>query len=320
VRRIPVRVDVTDAVGTGERLEVAATVVVGDTAPPTDPLVYVALPGGGYSRHYYDLDPPGYEGYSQAAFHAAAGDVFVAVDHLAVGDSDIPAKSLDFDAVGRSASASAREIVRRLRTGALDGSLGPVQPAAVVGLGQSYGGFVLTIAQALDPVFDGVAMLGWSGIQTLPPWPDDVDITAVMSGEAGDGLDHPMRPWFHHRSEPDDLVLMDMTRPAGAVGAAQPWGAAYAPGGPNASGRNPLEPGVVGAEAAAIEVPVMVACGEIDVVGDPRAEPTAYRASPDVTVTVFPRMAHMHNFAPTRTALWRRLRSWGAAVADGREG
>jgi len=311
-------VDVTDAAGTGERLEVAATVVVGDTAPQADPLVFVALPGGGYSRHYYDLDPPGYEGYSQAAFHAAAGDVFVALDHLGVGDSDIPGKRLDFDAVARASCAAAREILRRLQTGELDGSLPALQPAAAIGLGQSYGGFMLTIAQALDPVFDGVGMLGWSGIQTLPPWAEGVDIAAIMSGQAGDGLDHPMRPWFHHPSEPDDLVLMDMTRPVGASGAAQPWGATYAPGGPSAGGRNPLDPGVVGAEAAAIEVPVMVACGEIDVVGNPRAEPMAYPGSFDVTVTVFARMAHMHNFAPSREALWRRLGSWGRTVAEGR--
>ena len=62
--------------------------------------------------------------------------------------------------------------------------------------------------------------------------------------------------------------------------------------------------GSVSREAAAIEVPVLVGSGERDVIPDPWAEPTAYRGSANVAVTVVPRMAHMHNFAHTRALLW----------------
>ena len=245
MRRIDVRLDVTDAVGTGERLHTTATVVIDRLVQ--DPIVYFAYPGGGYNRHYYDLQPQGFEGYSQAEFQASEGDIFVCCDHLAVGDSDSPTVALDFAAVGRANAAAAREIQRRLATGELEGIGEPIRPAAAVGLGQSYGGFVLTIGQAADPVFDAVGMLGWSGIRTIPPWPDDVDFEALLAGTAGDGLDHPMRASFHHGDEPDALVVMDMTRAGSAMGSAERWGANNPPGGPAVVAKNPLEPGVVAA-------------------------------------------------------------------------
>jgi alpha-beta hydrolase superfamily lysophospholipase len=75
-----------------------------------------------------------------------------------------------------------------------------------------------------------------------------------------------------------------------------------------------MTPGAVAAEAAAIEVPVLVGCGERDTVPDPWMEPSAYRGSRDVAVFVVERMAHMHNFARTREHLWERLDRF----ADGR--
>jgi hypothetical protein len=135
-----------------------------------------------------------------------------------------------------------------------------------------------------------------------------------MLSSTGMGMDHPMRPWFHHDDEPADLVVMDMTRPRGSRGSGSPWGTSNGAGGPVAERREPLAPGVVAAEAAAITVPVFVGCGGIDVVGDPWSEPSAYRGSRDVTVATFERMAHMHNFAPTRADLWRRLRAWAGGI------
>ena len=71
---------------------------------------------------------------------------------------------------------------------------------------------------------------------------------------------------------------------------------------------------MVGAEAAAVAVPVLVGTGERDTVPDPGAEPSAYPGA-DVTVFAAPRMAHMHNFASTREILWTRSHAWGDAVA-----
>src|SRR5215218_4415876 len=69
---------------------IVATVYV----PPgieASPTVVVALPGGGYSRGYFDLEFPGRSGYSEAEHHVAHGNVFIAMDHLGVGESSTDA-------------------------------------------------------------------------------------------------------------------------------------------------------------------------------------------------------------------------------------
>ena len=93
------------------------------------------------------------------------------------------------------------------------------------------------------------------------------------------------------------------------------WGTPFMPGGPNfAPERGPLGPNVVTAEAAAIEVPVFIANGEIDVCPDPLIEPSAYSKSPDITTMILPSASHMHNFASTREILWKRLENWASGI------
>ena len=67
--------------------------------------------------------------------------------------------------------------------------------------------------------------------------------------------------------------------------------------------------------ANAVGVPVFIGVGERDVCPDPRAKPRAYGNSPDITVCIVPRMAHMHNFAGTREVLWARLEYWTRGIA-----
>jgi alpha-beta hydrolase superfamily lysophospholipase len=314
MRKLDIRVDVTEAVGTGEALELAMTVVLPPTDAPPPTTAMFAFPGGGYCRSYYDLPLEG--GYSQAEYHAEQGFVFVACDHLGVGGSSVPTRNLDYVAVARANAAASSWVIGALRAGTLVSSVrAPI--TATVGMGQSFGGFILTIGEGRSPVFDGVALLGWSGIETIPPWPADVDLAAIAAGTAGNGLDHPMRRVFHATDVPDEIVIADMTKRPGNMGSSAPWSTAYSPGGPSLvdNTRGPLGPGVVAVEAAAIATPVFIAAGDIDVVADPLAEPSAYRSSRDVTVCVFPHMAHMHNFATTRTALWDRLAAWASIVA-----
>jgi hypothetical protein len=77
-------------------------------------------------------------------------------------------------------------------------------------------------------------------------------------------------------------------------------------------------PGVCAQEAARITAPVFLAFGgTADIAPDPRAEPTGYPRSQDITVTCYEDMAHMHNFARTRAIMWRRFHDWTAAVTAG---
>jgi alpha-beta hydrolase superfamily lysophospholipase len=314
--RKTVRVDVTDAVGTGETLHAAATVSVPDEVPIGPAVVLFGFPGGACNRHYYDLQIAGHVGYSQAEHHVGRGEIFVACDHLGVGDSDVPASALDFEAVARANAHLATEVLSRLRDGTLVNELGPVDVAASIALGHSYGAFLLIIGQAHDPVFDGVGILGFSARQTTPSWPEGTRLRDLLALKLGNGLDHPMLPMVHYDDVPEDIVVQDMTKVPGTMASSADWGTPHMPGGPGlTTTKHPLMPGVVAEEAAAISVPVFVGCSQIDLVPDPWSEPAAYRGSADVTVTVVPRMAHLHNFASTRHQLWDRIGRWAHTVA-----
>jgi hypothetical protein len=65
--------------------------------------------------------------------------------------------------------------------------------------------------------------------------------------------------------------------------------------------------------------------GERDVCHPPAEEVAALKSATDISVLVVPQMAHMHNFATTRTLLWERLDEFVAHVTrttapDGRRG
>src|SRR4051794_25816224 len=90
-KRIERRIDVTEAAGLGEKIELATTIFLPDPAElPDRPVVIFASPGGGYSRAYFDMHFPNHEGYSEAEFHVARGLIYVTVDHIGVGESTIP--------------------------------------------------------------------------------------------------------------------------------------------------------------------------------------------------------------------------------------
>jgi alpha-beta hydrolase superfamily lysophospholipase len=311
-------VDVTDVVSSGERLYTAATVYVPDHVP-ADPVSIFAWPGGGYSQRYFDLHLPGRTGYSQAEHHAIRGIVLVTCDHLGVGGSTVPRSSLDNRDLASANAATARHVMSRLREGTLDSELRAMPGLAAVGLGHSYGALLLTLLQADDPVFAGVGFLGWSGIKPVIPCDRAHPLLAVMSDRRIPGLDHPYRAAFHWDDVPDSIVAEDLDgypyRPGGAPVPA--WAARCTPGGPNAAVGRPPRGVSVADEARRIDVPVLIGLGERDIAPDPWAEPSAYRASGDITLIVVPSMAHAHNFAGTRHMLWDRISEWATTVLAG---
>lgn len=317
-RKVELLVDVTDVVGSGERLYTAATVYVPDQLP-VDPVSIFAWPGGGYSRRYFDLHLPGRAGYSQAEHHASRGTVLVTCDHLGAGGSTIPRSSLDNRDLASANAATARYVMSRLREGTLDSQLPAMPGLAAVGLGHSYGALLLTLLQADDPLFSGVGLLGWSGIKPVIPCDPAHPLLAVMSDRRIAGLDHPYRAAFHWDDVPDSIVAEDLDgypyRPGGAP--VPQWAARCTPGGPNAAVGRPPRGVSVTIEASRIDVPVLIGLGERDIAPDPWVEPAAYRASRDVTLFVVPAMAHAHNFAGTRNLLWDRIFEWATTVSAG---
>lgn len=333
VHRVEVTVDVAEAAGLGTACHARATVFL----PPPEqlgdqPVVCFAFPGGGYNRRYWFLDLPGDAPGGQAAWHVERGWIFAACDHLGTGESSCPpAELLTYENIAAADAALTRGVVERLEQGGMLEGYPPVRSPVRLGLGQSMGGCLLIVAQAHHGLFDGVGILGFSAIHTripsapgsppvVMPWlPRSVPLEqgVVFNREeieraavgAGDGTDeHPWKWAFHWDEEPDELVSSDMAAWSG--GPLPSWRTASIP--PCAALM--VTPGTVASEAAAIRVPVFIGVGERDVVPDPWLEPTAYRSARDVTLYLCSRMAHMHNFAPTRRLLWERIHAWGQGV------
>jgi hypothetical protein len=333
MRTIEVRTDVSEAVGLGERLETVSTVCLPDT-PTASPVVCFAFPGGGYSRHYFTFDMPGSAYGGQAGWHSSRGWVFVACDHLFVGDSSQPADptQLTFEHLAGANRATVENVLDLLKTGTLAEGVAPIAPGSRVGIGQSMGGCLLIVQQGHHATFDAIAVLGFSANRTqlwMPPGTPEMAVPYVPRGGAvvlidsgtaveqtpamavsDDGLPGTT-PGFHFDDEPRDVVAADMIEYPTRGGDVPVWGSATIP--PCAVSM--LSPGVVAPEAAVVTAPVFVGVGERDVVPDPMSEPKAYLRAKDVTVFVCPRMAHMHNFAGTRATLWSRLHGWADAFA-----
>jgi pimeloyl-ACP methyl ester carboxylesterase len=259
------------------------------------------MPGGGYSRRYFDLPGPG---YSQAAHHAQRGTIVVAIDHLGAGDSSVPPLELTtLPAVAAAGHAAVAAILGRLRAGTLAPGVPAVDLAGVVGAGQSIGGQVLAVMQAGQRSFDGVAMLGSSLVGTIIPSRPGASASAVTDGT---GIDWGWA--FHWRDTPlppelGSLIASDIAAGLPTRRTAPDWATLSYPGFVPAS----VLPGAVAGEAARIDVPALLAMGERDVCHAPAEEVAALKAAADISVLVVPRMAHMHNFATTRTGLWERL-------------
>jgi hypothetical protein len=338
MERVELAVDVTEAAGLGEPLSTRVTVVLPDPATLGDPpVVCFGFPGGGYCRRYFTFALPGSPralAEGQAGWHARRGWVFVACDHLSVGDSDMPSDPtrLSFEVLAAVNHATAGHVAGLLRDGALAPGFPALREPVLLGLGQSMGGGFTIVQQGRHATFDGIAVLGFSGRQVvlwMPPGTADDGavflprgssvpvITQADVGTHASALGAPpgelpaATPGFHYDDVPREVVERDMVDYPTRRGPMPEWGTASVP--PVAA--TMTSPGVVAPEAAVVAVPVFVGTGERDVVPDPRSEPRAYPRSRDVTVYVCPRMAHMHNFAGTRERMWTRIHSWGEGVA-----
>ena len=331
-------IDVTEAAGLGEPLRTRVTVVLPDPGTLADPpIVCFGFPGGGYSRGYFTFDMPGASGGGQAGWHAQHGWIFVACDHLYVGESDAPSDptTLSLEVVAAANHATVTEVMRRLEAGEVADGFPTLTGAVKLGIGQSMGGCFTIVQQGQHSTYDGIGILGYSAIQTvlwMPPGAPELGAMFVPRGSQvlvlaaaeiaeqtpqfalDDGGLPGTTPGFHYDDVPRDIVEADMLDYPARNGRTPEWASATIP--PCAVSM--LSPGVVAPEAAVVSVPVFVGTGERDVVPDPRAEPRAYARSPDVTVSICPRMSHMHNFASTRERFWQRIHSWGTSVAAGR--
>lgn len=335
MKHIDLTIDVTDAAGLGEPAHVAATVHL----PPADRLrtpaiVCFAKPGAGFSRHYFTADLPGPASGSQAEWHVNNGCIFVSVDHLGVGDSSThsPVSRLDFTTVVAAANAAEGVICDRLVSGQLDPELPAINDFVKIGIGHSMGACLTVMQQGRFHSYDGIAPLGFSAVYNRTPTLADRDPVVAawnlpVSGAAEESVilnrsrfEAAFRKYHDKAPSPGDvlanrspevnrwLYFYDDVLPhlAQHGDKPSPWVSPTAPGLKNSI----LTPGIFAPEAAAVDVPVLVVAGERDVLADIKAEPRAYLSANSVELYECPAMGHMHNFAGTRTLLWKKLDLW----------
>jgi pimeloyl-ACP methyl ester carboxylesterase len=300
----PLRFDVSDVIG--EPASLAATYYPARTGRDAG-AVLVCLPGGTYSREYWDLNVAGRRGYSFAEFASENGYAVLTVDPLGTGESSKPVRDFDFTDIA-AALASA--------VSALPDSTGDHAPP--VAIAHSLGGYLAITQQSLFPGYAALAVLGCTNQHVAPLNLDPGFIArsatpegrAALAQEILSALPQPyfegpreyLQSWFHLADVPADVVAADCVTAKSVV--------------PRVFG-TAMIPGVVAEHAARIDVPVLIGYGVVDVSPDPRAEAALYRNSPDITTLVLADSAHCHNMASSRQRLWRRLLDWVATVTSG---
>jgi hypothetical protein len=99
----------------------------------------------------------------------------VSVDHLGVGESSQHGPdALTFSPVAAAAHAAEADVRGKLAAGTLLDGLGPVERPVTIGIGQSMGGALTVLQQGRYHDYDGIGVLGYSALHTLPPTGPDV--------------------------------------------------------------------------------------------------------------------------------------------------
>jgi alpha-beta hydrolase superfamily lysophospholipase len=311
-----IALDVTGAAPVREACSVACSLFVPDELAER-PAVVVALPGGTYSRQYYDLQPPGRSGYSQARYFAERGVVFAAMDYLGGGDSTRPADGdeLTLTVLADAAHLAFERLRDRLPAGA--SGVAPVPDATYVGLGFSFGGGVVVTQQGRHGDYDALMIYGYSPLAAdnhdrheIPANWDELseaqrreviraNNAAIVGGELPMYHGAPrFGAWrsFYLPDTDDELIVYDEEQIQTLV--------------PRTAGIDVMTHGFTRPYAERISCPVFMAFAEQDIVAEPREQARAYPMSNDISLSVIPGSRHLINFLESRRLLWDRTLAW----------
>lgn len=282
---------------------VATWTPAGDGSLP----VLVCIPGGALTRAYYDIPVPGDRSYSFAEHARAAGWSTLCVDPIGCGDS---AKPDDLEVDFEVQAAALSDVVE-----ALPAELGTT--GRTVAVAHSMGGYVAMRQQARFRSYAGLAILGTTNGPVAGHEITEEMLARAVTAEGRQAMIEqlaasmpepylrptksdlaPRRPWYHLDDVPE-----------------APRAATLVSTVPRRCAAESSTPGVGAADAAAVDVPVLLAYGELDISLAPHREPSAFTASDDVSLYLLRGSAHCHNHAATRAALWDRLLAWATLLA-----
>lgn len=303
IKKIGIMIDVPEADSGAGQCAIAASLIFSPKILQDRPNasacpVLFMVPGAGYSRHYYDMLPGGDASYSQARFHAERGAVVAMLDYAGAGDSKIENDEvLDFHIMAKIHDYAVRVLKSTLENGLAHPDIPALGTCRTIGVGQSLGGIITVITQARHRTFQAIAILGASAVETKMP--------QRPGSDAGDEVDWTYA--FHSDETPSEIVAMDL-------GSGYPLRSAVPEFGTNNIPACTFElfsrPDYLSPYAAEISAPLFLGYGNRDTSGNPRKEPSAYCKVVDFNLCIVPAMAHMHNFAPTRSSMWRKLQVW----------
>jgi hypothetical protein len=192
-------------------------------------------------------------------------------------------------------------------------------------MGQSFGGCLTIMMQAVHRTFDAIIPLASSAVQGVLPQPTEEAQRAGIDGfvaahrnpeklpdtqSVAKGVVDFVYPFFWDDT-PREILDADQRGGYPIRETSPPWGSKTIPRCASIF----MTPGHLAEPAASVEVPVFIGLGERDTCAEPLAEPASFARSRDVSVFIVPRMAHMHNFASTRAILWDRIVAWSRIVA-----
>jgi alpha-beta hydrolase superfamily lysophospholipase len=312
--------DVTEAVGTGERLTQEAWAFLPERPADADAAL-LCLAGGTYDKHYWHLEIDGHPGYSFGEHLAGAGFIVIAADHLGIGASTDPVASGSLGL--QLLAAGDADVARQVREGLSHGTLldgVPPTAAPLAGVGHSMGACLTTMVQASSHAYDAVALLGY-GVQVTNVYEDTSDAAeleqriqqtieaACQLTGADPGDSHTIAPrdylanLFYAGEVPQAVVDADTATQSRV---------------PVRAAAEVTTPGFVEHYTGTVDVPVFLAFGAAtDVSPNPHAEPANYTCSPDITLLLVPKSGHCHNFSSHRAQLWNRIAEWVRIVKPG---
>lgn len=265
----------------------------------------VCVPGGTYTRFYWQAEIPGFSDYSFATHMSGRGKAVLTIDVLGTGESSQPPSEerLSRALVASTQHLATQEVVAGLRQGRWNPAT-TGRSVTVTGVGHSMGGMGVIGQQAAHRSFDRLAVFGFTNIG-LDFSEEDRRKLAATAQRRGylAGNRAAMRRYFHAADVPEAVIAHDdaqQTHVPGCLGAAA------------------IVPGGMAEAAATIETPVYLLFGDIDVSPDPRREVATYSRARDISLYVLPGAAHCHNFATTRALAWNHFDRWVDRTLAGR--
>jgi pimeloyl-ACP methyl ester carboxylesterase len=261
------------------------------------------------SRHYFDLDAPG---YSMAAHLAGHGFTSALLDHPGVGDSPAPDDpwTLTPHAVADADAAAVRELQAEL------GGL-------AIGVGHSMGAMLTATLQARHRPFAAVGLLGFAQISSYGETELAGQLTGAERAVLGDvqataeqlvalAQERFGRPLPRGTTARSPFLLGGMPVPEEGLAAIDRSSSALLAVCGLGSMLKCSAP-----EMAELEVPVFLGFGERDITGPARDTANALVSCRDITLYELPAAGHNHNVAPNRVDLWDRFARWALTATPG---